>query len=724
MSAGLTTYHPANLLTLVKGVGPANAATLAEKGLKTVQDLLLCLPLRYEDRSKIVKINALLLDEPITIIATVKKFSQFFRSGRTMSTATIADDSGTLTCFWFNNPYLRAKLIPGTQHCFAGKVSLNPKTHQPVLTQAVVENLSAETIHTGRIVPLYSQTLILKQGSVRRILKEILDHLAPWKNFQILPASLDSKILNLTTEIDLAKIFATLHFPDSAEAVILARERLALEELLSVIDQATKLKTFWSSLTAPASLKLNLASKNLIPATIPFNLTPDQNQAILEILANLNQTQPMNRLLMGDVGSGKTVVAGIAAYWLIKAGHNAALIAPTQILAEQHFQTIQKILPALPVTLVTGATSAQLKITAKAQLFIGTHAILNQLEKLQPALIIYDEQHRFGVKHRSPGWTGPAADNPAADNQAADNPAAGGPATDLPAAGDDVFFDKTAKTQPHLLTMSATPIPRSLMLSLFAHLTVSTLSQPPQTKLPTETWLVPKSKKLAALAWIKTQLTSGLEIEQGLYVCPFINPSETAGFENIAAATATFTEIKNFYNSDPNFQVALLHGGLKPKTKASVIADLFSKKIQLLVTTPIVEVGVDLPAAKLIVIDAAERFGLASLHQLRGRVGRAGQASFCLLFTQTKSGPAKERLKLFCKEHNGFKLAELDLERRGAGDLFGTSQSGFSDLQFANWTNLSLISQARELHQQISTHKISWQPIFNRQKNVGQIGQN
>jgi len=691
MATGLTSYHPSNLLTVVKGVGPAVAAALAERGLNTVQDLLLCLPLRYEDRSQIVQIAAAPLDEPVTIIATVKKFSQFFRSGRTMSTAVITDDSGSLTCFWFNNPYLRAKLIPGTQLCFAGKISLNPKTHQPVLTQAVVESLSAETIHTGRIVPLYSQTLALKQGSVRRILKEILDHLAPWKNLQV-ATPLEAQSVDLKTEIDLAKIFATLHFPDSAEAVIEARERLALEELLGVIEQATQLKTYWSSLVAPAQLKLDLTAKNLIPASIPFTLTADQNQAILEILTDLNKTQPMNRLLMGDVGSGKTVVAGIAAYWLIQAGHNAALVAPTQILAEQHLQTLQKILPALPVTLVTSATSAKLKISNQAQLFIGTHAILNQLEKLQPALIIYDEQHRFGVKHRSPGWGGP---------------------TDL-----------AIKSQPHLLTMSATPIPRSLMLSLFGHLNLSTLSQPPHTKLPTKTWLVPKSKKTAALTWIKAQLTSGSQIEQGLYVCPFINPSETAGFENIAAATETFEEIKKFYKPDPSFKVALLHGGLKPKVKAEIIADLFAKKIQLLVTTPIVEVGVDLPAAKLIVIEAAERFGLASLHQLRGRVGRAGQASFCLLFTPAKSGPAKERLELFCQEHNGLKLAELDLNRRGAGDLFGTSQSGFDQLKFASWTNLTLISQARKIHQLITTKKISWQPIFAHQPKTGQVSQN
>jgi ATP-dependent DNA helicase RecG len=268
--------------------------------------------------------------------------------------------------------------------------------------------------------------------------------------------------------------------------------------------------------------------ENPVPKSIPFKLTSDQQLAVSEILADLSQPQPMNRLLMGDVGSGKTVVAGIAAYWMIQAGQSVALVAPTQILAEQHFQTIQKILPELMVTLITSATAPKLKITSQPQFFIGTHAILNRLEIIKPALLIYDEQHRFGVKHRSPGWI----NSPPKKS------------------------DLATQAQPHLLTMSATPIPRSLMLSLFAHLTVSTLNQPPQIKLPTKTWLVPKAKKSEALTWIKTQLTGSEKTEQGLFVCPFINPSETAGFENIAAATATFKDLKKFYGRDPKFKIA------------------------------------------------------------------------------------------------------------------------------------------------------------------------
>ena len=694
------TYFPQDPLSKVKGIGPSLAAILTDQNLTTVQDLLLTLPLRYEDRSNICTIAAAPLNQPITILATVKKVSQFYKPGRSITQATIEDDTGKLNCYWFNSPYIRTKLKIGQEFCFAGKVTLNTKTSRPVLSQPVVEALStdADTIHTGRIVPLYTQTLAVKQGSLRRVLKEIVDHLAPWQNFQINQKFTLAETLEPITEIissDLAQAFKTLHFPDSTEAVILARERLALEELLSVIHQATQLKNQWQHQSVVARIKpeIKLTDPTIIPTSIPFTLTTDQRQAVTEILTDLNLDHPMNRLLMGDVGSGKTVVAGIAAEWTIKAGQNACLVAPTQILAEQHLQTLQKILPNLPIVLLTSTTRAKLKIDSlKPQLYLGTHAVLNQLHLIKPALLIYDEQHRFGVKHRSPGWE------------------------KLPAV---------QQAQPHLLTMTATPIPRSLMLSLFAHLKVSTLTQSAFNKIPTQTWLVPESKRVEALAWVKRQLTpdaapqstslSVTKSEQGLVVCPFINPSETAGFETIAAATETFTAIKAAYD-DPNFQMALLHGGQSTAVKKQVMADLFAQKIQLLVTTPIVEVGVDLPAAKLMIIEAAERFGLASLHQLRGRVGRAGQASYCLLFTQSHSPEVRARLQAFCHEHDGLKLAELDLQRRGAGDLFGTAQHGFGELQFASWTNLSLIQTARLLYQNLIAKTLKWQPLFSRKQ--------
>ncbi len=701
-------YHLTDELPKIKGIGPAVAEVLAKREIHTVQDLLLQLPLRYEDRSQIATIaqaveavtttaisgSPVTPREPITIQATVLKVSQFYRGRRNILQATITDGTGQLACYWFNAPYLKTKLIIGQSFFFAGVVSVNAKTNKLVFTQPAVEALSAETIHTGRLVPLYSQTLALKQGSVRRVLKEILDHLTPWDNLESATnsgiAKADGNGASTHQLLTLTEALKILHFPDAAETVATARERLALEELLGVIDRATQLKKTWSEQQGAAKIQppMALTDPSLIPTTIPFELTPDQRRAVIELLTDLSKPQPMNRLLLGDVGSGKTVVAGIAAYWTIQSGRNVALVAPTQILAEQHYRTLQKILPDLSITLITSKSrSSQKAATPVAspatnqtpQLFVGTHAILNRLPELHPALLIYDEQHRFGVKHRSPSWADP------------------------------LTLDQA---QPHLLTMSATPIPRSLMLSLFAHLSISTLTQSPHHKLPTKTWVVPKSKRLDALTWIKTQLTENSAPEQGLVVCPFINPSEQESFENVAAATETFQELTQFYAADPYFKLDLLHGQLKTKQKATVIEELFAQKTQLLVTTPIVEVGVDLPAAKLIVIEAAERFGLASLHQLRGRVGRAGQASFCLLFTSSHNPETLARLEIFCQEHDGLKLAELDLQRRGAGDLFGTAQHGFDELQFASWTNLTLINQARQLYQRITAGELKWQPLW------------
>jgi ATP-dependent DNA helicase RecG len=671
-------YRSTDTLQTVRGVGPQLAATLADQDIHTIQDLLLQLPLRYEDRSHIVTIAAAPVGEPVTLSATVSKVSHFYRGRRSILQAVITDETGSLTCYWFNASYLKSKLQIGSSFFFAGTLNIQAKTGKKLLTQAAVEALSADTIHTGRIVPLYSQALSLKQGSVRRILKEIVDHLAPWNSVTV--ASTTSTITE--TWSDLAEVFKTLHFPEEETAVIAARERLALEELLSVIAKATVLKQHWNQQNKALPIKPS-DTQPLVPPSVPFALTGDQQTALTEISTDLKNRQPMNRLLFGDVGSGKTIVAGVAAYWTVQSGFSAALVAPTQILAEQHYQTLSRCFPDLPIQLMTGSAKSK-TVTNKTdfsqpKLYLGTHAVLNQLEKIQPALLVYDEQHRFGVKHRSPGW--------------------GEPLT-------------IGSIQPHVLTMSATPIPRTLMLSLFAHLSLSTLTESPHIKQPTKTWLVPAHKQPEAWEWIKTQLTTGETPEQGIVVCPFINPSAKENLENVAAATETFAELKQLYGSDPNFKLALLHGGLKPAEKTTVMADVFAQKTQLLVTTPIVEVGVDLPAAKVIVITAAERFGLASLHQLRGRVGRAGQKSFCLLFTTSKNSTATERLNLFCQEHNGLKLAEIDLQRRGAGDLFGTAQHGFDDLTFASWTNVELITTARKTYQRIQAGELAWQPLF------------
>nr|MBP7842750.1 DEAD/DEAH box helicase [Candidatus Woesebacteria bacterium] len=461
------------------------------------------------------------------------------------------------------------------------------------------------------------------------------------------------------------------------------------------------IKTYWKNLHSAEIIQL---SDPEIPESIPFELTQAQKRCVTEILADIKTATPMNRVLIGDVGSGKTVVAGTAASHTIKSGKSVALVAPTKILAEQHYQTLQKIFPDLEVELLTGKTPKPRNASLKSntvdhnsnltpKFYVGTHALINKIDSIQPGLIIYDEQHRFGVQQRS----------------------------------------ESAKLQtiPHTLTMSATPIPRSLMLTIFSHLKVSIIDELPKGRIPTKTWVVPEEKRTGAYDWIAKELCSDSKTSKqtdtdhsdattsdstklALIVCPFIDPSNHEAFENIASAKETFETIKSEFSKlgkkhKKSFTVALLHGKMKPAEQNKIIADLYDKKIDILVTTPVVEVGVDLPAASIMVIEASQRFGMASLHQLRGRVGRAGQQGYCLLFSSSNSKTAQERLENFSKETNGLKLAELDLKSRGSGDIFGTQQSGLSNLQFASWTNLELIGQAKQIYETLPK---DWKPFF------------
>ncbi len=648
-------YHFQQELGVVKGLGDKLTSVLAKKNYQTVLDLLLALPIRYEDRSKLCLIKDWQEGELLTTIAELKSISSYYKNRLLITRANIIDESGKASCFWFNNKFIKQNLKVGQQYYFSGKVGQNN-----TLMQAAVEALKAETLHTNRLVPIYSSSLTdtkLKQGQLRRILKEIIDHLEA-SQAELNPELKNQALLKLSTQ----ELFHYLHFPDQAEQVVTARERLAVEELVSLIKHSWQLKEQWQSQHTPFSLQIQ---QPFFPDSIPFTLTQAQQQASQEILTDLSQTYPMNRILIGDVGAGKTVVAGIAAHHCLANQQSVCLIAPTQILAQQHHQTFQKIFPQLKLDLVTATQKkAAFKPSSTPTLYIGTHALFNKLTKIQPALIIYDEQHRFGVKQRS--------------------------------------LAKDLTYQPHILTMTATPIPRSLMLTIFSHLQISYLNQlPPGRKKPT-TWLVPQPKRDQAYTWIFEQLSQQAD-SLAIIICPFIDPSSSQALENVQAVKAVYEEIAQKlaeFSSQPakaTIKLGLLHSKLKKTEQAELIQDLFKHQINLLVATPIVEVGIDLPTANIIAIESAQRFGLASLHQLRGRVGRAGQESFCLLFDTSPTANSRQRLKTFCHETDGLKLAEADLQNRGAGDIFGTSQHGFNQLRFASWTNVQLIKQANDI---------------------------
>jgi len=576
-----------------------------------------------------------------------------------MTRATLQDATGKVQAIWFNNRFLKTQLIKGSEWFFCGKLS-----ERRMLVQATVERIKTDTIHTGRLVPLYSSFGEIKVGTFRRIVKEITDRL------ETTDTGLDS-IQHHFPKLNQA--LRILHFPEENDDVALARERLALEELIGLIKHSQQIKANWKNSHSSFPIQLTTTDyTQWLSQKLPFELTPDQKTVTEEILSDLQNDIPMNRLLIGDVGSGKTVVVGLAAVATVTLNQkNAVLVAPTQILAQQHVNSLQKLFPELAVQLVTTKEAKKFTLKPVPTLYVGTHAVLNKLEVINPVFMAYDEQHRFGVKQRT--------------------------------------TPNLKHGTPHTLTLSATPIPRSLMLTLFSHLSLSTINEMPKGRIPTTTWLVSQTKKPDSLTWIGETLekTSG----QALIVCPFIEPSANETLSGVAAAKEMFISIQAFYQQHfPTLKVGLLHGKLSQTEKQKIIQDIFEQKIDIVVTTPVVEVGVDLPAANIIVVEAAERFGLASLHQLRGRVGRAGQESYCLLFSTSKTEATSKRLNIFCQENNGLKLAEHDLQNRGAGDLFGFQQHGFNNLQFASWTNLELIKNAHELYQQLKDS--TWEPII------------
>jgi ATP-dependent DNA helicase RecG len=687
-------YSLTTPLETIKGIGPKLFEKFEEQGFLTLKDLLLFLPLRYSDRSEIVKIADLEQDKLVTFKAKLKSISGFYKNRRRMDTAVVEDETGKIKLMWFNNKFISKSLKTGETYMISGKLN-----DRGTITQPTMEVDKADTIHTGRLVPLYSSTIDIPQGKLRRLLRHITTQLE--NNSRLDKSSQNKNSPNLESikfSQEIIDAIIQLHFPESEDLIISARERLALEELLSLIKTSEKIKEHWKNLKSAEAISL---SEPKIPDTIPFELTDAQKRSVDEILSDLQLFSPMNRVLIGDVGSGKTVVAGIAAQQVLNCGHSVAFVAPTKILAEQHYETLQKLFPKIELVLLTGKSKIKKNTVTKnstdnkdnnktkpkyPQLYIGTHAVINKLETIKPGLIIYDEQHRFGVKQRS-------------------------------------FANS------HTLTMSATPIPRSLMLTIFSHLKVSFIDEMPAGRKETKTWIVPEKKREASYEWIQNELDFSNELNSSadnqpnpskklaLIICPFIDPSNHEAFENVASTKETYEKTKKYFSgkkySDKKetskIKIGLLHGRMKKEEQDKIIAKLYNNEINILVTTPIVEVGVDLPTASIIVIQSADRFGMASLHQLRGRVGRAGQQGYCLLFSKSKSQLAKKRLKQFSQENNGLKLAELDLKNRGSGDIFGTTQSGFSQLKFATWTNLELITKAKQTYQKLPK---TWMPFF------------
>lgn len=641
----------------VPRVGPNMAGKLRKRlGLETVQDLLFHVPFRYEDYSIISPIGRLRPGETVTIIGALEYIRTFVtKNGKRMVMGRLTDDSGSIDLLWFNQQYLVKVLRQGDTLSVSGKAdwfSRKIAIISPVYEKLDTSDSQASSLHTGRLVPIYPETEGVSSKWMRGRIHYIIHNC-----LSDLPDPLPENIIREEQLLPLAEALQAVHFPDSMEQANRARFRLAFDELFVLMARAQYQKHRRKTTQTAFSLPLHTSDLELFCNKLPFTLTDDQISSIDEILHDIKKPIPMNRLLEGDVGAGKTVVAAASMYAAIKNNHSAVLMAPTQILAEQHHASIVNLLSSfdIPVRLVIGGQKKSRSAPRTPSILIGTHALLTSgIIPKTTAFIVIDEQQRFGVAQRAKLRE----------------------------------LSGTSNT-PHQLIMTATPIPRTLAQTVFGDLDISTLTTLPLGRKPVRTWVVPNSKRNKAYAWIDKQIETSHG--QAFVVCPLIDESES--LTSVRAASSEYDTLKKVFAKR---KLALLHGRLKPAEKTRILDAFTHQKTDILVSTPVVEVGIDIPNATIILIEAADRFGLSQLHQLRGRVGRRHKESYCLLFTENESEETLKRLKALETVHNGPELAELDLKLRGPGELFGTRQHGVSGLTLASLTDVHLLTRVNK----------------------------
>lgn len=655
-------------------IGPIFAKKFEKLGIETLEDLFYHVPTRYLDYSNVTTVSRLNPGETATIHGEIVSLKNIYsKKGVKMQIGSVEDATGKITVLWFNQPFLIKTLYPGRLISLSGKIGFfNRKL---CLTSPDYELLTSEdgsTTHTGRLVPVYSETSGLSSKWIRRKIKDALDTIS-MKEF------LPENILTRFDLLGLKDAIKFVHFPESFDEVILGKKRLAFNELLNLELKSQLRKLDWEKNKVAHRLAINRALTHRYIDNLPFELTQSQKKVIAELLKDLEKEIPMNRLLEGDVGSGKTVVAAVGMFAAFVNGYQSVIMAPTQILASQHFQTLNKLFgkidKSIKIQLITSETGK--KDIKRADIYIGTHALIHDKVDFDGvALVVIDEQHRFGVEQRK-------------------------------------HLIKKSGT-PHVLTMTATPIPRTIALTLYGDMDLSVLTENPPGRQKITTWVIPEEKRLGAYNWIKSQISKlGSQV---FIVCPLIEDSESETLADVKSVTSEFARLKSIFT---NQKLGLLHGRLKNREKEMVLDNFKKGKIDILVTTPVVEVGIDIPNATIMVIEAGERFGLATLHQLRGRVGRSQKKSYCLLFSNFHSGKAYRRLKAMEGAHSGFELSELDLKLRGPGEIFGTTQSGFPELKAASWNDYELIKQTKDLAGEILGNPKKYSKIL--QKNVLQV---
>ena len=641
-----TTLTPDTPVRYLKGVGPKTAERFEKLGILTLSDLLCHYPRRYLDFSKPYSIAEAPADTECVVKAEVfaKPGGRILPGGRRMERITAGDDVSSLEITWFNNPYAAQKLELGQEYYFQGIVTGGMLRRQMVNPQVRTD----AQVKSSPFEAVYPQTEGLTSSAIAKCVRQLLPHA------ELLPDPLPSEMLKKYRLLSKADAVRAIHCPATEEEAFAARRRLIYEELLVLQLGIGRMKNHGAASTGAPMKK---ADASPFWESLSFSPTGAQRRAVEEILTDMSGETSMNRLLQGDVGSGKTLVAAAAIWACIRAGYQAALLAPTEILASQHAENLNRLLSpfGMRVALLTGGMKAAARRTTlaairndEADLIVGTHAILSEgVEFARLGLAVVDEQHRFGVRQRG------------------------------------LLAEKAAN--PHLLVMSATPIPRTLGLLMYGDLDISILDELPPGRKPVKTRCITGKKRADLYGFLDREIDS----ERQVYiVCPAI---EDAGGSGLNAVKSYYEDIAKAYL--PDRRVGLMHGKLKPKEKAEVMDDFKSGRLDALVSTTVIEVGVDVPNATVMVIENAERYGLSALHQLRGRVGRGAAESWCFLVSDNASESVQKRLKFLCSTSDGFAVAQYDLETRGPGDFFGSRQHGLPTLQIAD-----LMNDTRTLH--------------------------